>query len=70
MFIDENNEGATIPFDLTKYDEYVKRGGVLSEEEFIEWEFSNQKFYEAQEEVERKEAEAEKKEEEEAQEED
>lgn len=39
MFIDERNKTLSLPFDLTAYQKYVKRGGMLSEEELVEWEW-------------------------------
>jgi hypothetical protein len=39
MFIDEKNATLSLPFDLTDYQKYVKRGGMLSEEELEEWEW-------------------------------
>ena len=39
MFIDERNKTLSLPFDLTDYHKYVKRGGMLSEEELVEWEW-------------------------------
>ena len=36
IFIDERNATLSLPFDLTKYNDYVYRGGVLSKEELEE----------------------------------
>lgn len=43
MFVDEKNETATIPFDLTSYNTYVKRGGMLNKDELQEWDWSEKK---------------------------
>lgn len=40
MFLDEKNSSLTLPYDLDLYLKYVSRGGVLSNEELKEWEWS------------------------------
>jgi hypothetical protein len=44
MFIDERNATLSLPFDLTKYNDYVYRGGVLSKEELEEWEWGEKEM--------------------------
>ena len=40
IFIDEKKEDFFLPFDLTSYNEYVTRGGMLASNELVEWDWS------------------------------
>ena len=40
----ERNATLSLPFDLTKYNDYVYRGGVLSKEELEEWEWGEKEM--------------------------
>ncbi len=39
MFIDEKKKDFYLPFDLTNYEKYVSRGGMLTDEELREWDW-------------------------------
>ena len=39
MFLDEKNQTASIPSDLSVNDAYIQRGAMLSKEELKEWEW-------------------------------